>query len=157
MCFGWLLFYHFLLRWDVSIRVVGPQDDRSSQVFIFGESADVEGARDWLKSWIGLKDIWKENKERDARRRPGESSLERKERECDGRDAARRGTNRGEMDEGAVRSSVPPRGNLVSKLLSISGQYTESPSPQPDLRAKLEKQRKQNKEEAGPFWYCRTA
>ena len=176
-------FVIFLFRWDVSIRVAGQQGDRRSQVFIFGEPADVEKAQDWIKSWIGPMDICgvgsagatrgldaelgegrdtkgcnetKEIEERESRRRPGESLLGRKERGYERRDAARRGTKRGEVDEGAGRldtgrfvgSPVPSRGNLVSKLLEISGQYPESPSPQSqeDLRAKLDKQRKQNKE-----------
>ena len=130
-----LLFISFLsFRWDVSIRVVGPQGDGRSSVFIFGESVDVAKAQDWIKSWIGPIDLvsdCNETMERESRRRPG----------------ARRGINRGEIDEGAwrfdrvLRSPVPPRG--------ISGQYAASPSPQPpgDLRAKLDQQRKQNKEE----------
>ena len=135
-------------------------------MFIFGEPVDVEKAQDWMRSWIGPKDLaesrdiigWKETKERESRRRPGESSLKRDEGEYDTRDAPGK-SNRGEMEEGAgfmgtsrvVRSPVPQRGNIVSRLRAIAGECTALRSPQPppgDLRAKLNKQRSQNKEGA---------
>ena len=145
-------------------------------MFIFGEPVDVEKAQDWISSWIGPMDIcrvdsteapgrgfdakryegrdiqgWKETKEAKegtSSRRSGKSPSRRKEREYDRSDAARRRIKKGDMDDGvkALRSPVPPRGNLVSKLLAISGQCAESHSLQStgDLRTKLEKQRKQN-------------
>ena len=134
-------------------------------MFIFGKHADVEKAQDWMRSWIGPKDLaesrdiigWKETRERESRRRPGESSLKRDEGEYGSRDAPGKGINRGEMEEGAgfkgrvVRSPVPQRGNIVSRLRAIAGECTALRSPQPppgDLRAKLNKQRSQSKEGA---------
>ena len=91
--------------------MVGPQGDGRSSVFIFGESADVAKAQDWIKSWIGPIDLASdETMERESRRRPGESSLGKKVKD---RDAARRGINRGEIDECSwrfdrvIRSPVP--------------------------------------------------
>ena len=138
--------------------MVGHHSDRGCQVFIFGEPEDVEKARDWIKSWIGPIDMveargfagWKETrevKERESRRRPEESLLARKEREYGERDAARRGIKRGEIDEVAgkwsrvVRSQVPPR---VNPAISPPLQPLETLE---DLRAKLDKRRKQNKQE----------
>ena len=135
--------------------MVGHHSDRGCQVFIFGEPEDVEKARDWIKSWIGPIDMveargitgWKETrevKERESRRRPGESLLGRKERGYGERDAARIGIKRGEMDEvarRAGRSQVPPWANLaISPPL-------QPPETLEDLRAKLDKRRKQNKQE----------
>ena len=87
-------------------------------MFIFGEPVDVEKAQDWMRSWIGPKDLaesrdiigWKETKERESRRRPGESLLEKHNGEYGRRDAAEKGINRGEMEEGRASPWVPNGG-----------------------------------------------
>ena len=119
-------------------------------VFIFGQPADVEKAKDWIRSWIGplnicsiggvdaARDFFAD----DARTRErlseqaNEAKLGASGRCMDrGNDAERRGSSKAKSE----------KENLVSKLLSIAGRPS-SPQPGWDLREKLNLQRKQKNE-----------
>ena len=126
------------------------EEQGRNPVFIFGQPADVAKAEDWIRSWIGPLNICSIGSV-DAARGFSADDVRTRERLSEKAQEAKLGASGRCMDLGidaeswGISKAKSEKENLVSKLLSITGQ-SSLPQPGWDLREKLNLQRKQKNE-----------